>query len=123
MGMGMAFLLISCKDSTSSVESREDLLTREEINELEKERIAERRGEDGTILLTEGEFAGMKLFMRHCNRCHPGGEKGKGPALNDKKLPDFLIHFQVRQGMGDMPAFKKDQLSKGRESTKGARAE
>lgn len=64
------------------------------------------------ICFSETEYRGMKLFMRHCNKCHPGGEKGKGPALNDKKLPDFAIHFQVRTGMGDMPSFKKDEISK-----------
>jgi mono/diheme cytochrome c family protein len=58
------------------------------------------------------EFAGMKLFMHHCNKCHPGGEKGKGPSLIDKKLPDFLIHFQIRNGLGDMPAFKEKDLPK-----------
>jgi hypothetical protein len=64
------------------------------------------------IVMTKNEMKGMKLFMKHCNRCHPAGEKGKGPALNDKKLPDLLIHFQIRNGFGDMPAFKEDQISK-----------
>jgi hypothetical protein len=111
---GAAILLIYCKDERKNepAESQEDLITRQEINDLEKERQKDRKREDGNVLFTKGEFAGMKLFMTHCNRCHPGGEKGKGPSLNDKALPDFLIHFQVRQGLGDMPAFKKDQLSK-----------
>ena len=64
------------------------------------------------IIMTQNEFAGLKLFMTHCNKCHPGGEQGAGPSLNDKPLPDFMIHFQIRQGLGDMPAFTKDELTK-----------
>jgi len=64
------------------------------------------------VTLTVDEFEGMKLFMRHCNKCHPGGEKGKGPSLNDKSLPNFLIHWQVRLGGGDMPKFTDEQISK-----------
>jgi hypothetical protein len=66
----------------------------------------------GNIVFTMEELKGMKLFMTKCNKCHPAGEKGKGPSLNDKKLPDFLIHFQIRNGLGDMPAFKEKDLSK-----------
>jgi cytochrome c5 len=64
------------------------------------------------VTLTVDEFDGMKLFMRNCNKCHPGGEKGKGPSLNDKALPNFLIHWQVRIGVGDMPKFTDEQISK-----------
>ncbi len=54
-----------------------------------------------------GEIA----FYRACNSCHIGGATGLGPALNDKPLPGFLIRFQVRNGLGAMPAFSKAQLS------------
>jgi hypothetical protein len=64
------------------------------------------------IVLSRNEYQGMRLFMMNCNKCHPGGEKGFGPSLIDKNLPDFLIHFQVRNGLGDMPAFTKEQLPK-----------
>jgi mono/diheme cytochrome c family protein len=64
------------------------------------------------VTLNEDEFEGMKLFMKNCNKCHPGGEKGKGPSLNDKKLPNFLIHWQVRLGGGKMPKFTDEQISK-----------
>ena len=67
---------------------------------------------DSGVTLTAEEFAGMKLFMRNCNKCHPGGEQGKGPSLNDKSLPNFLIHMQVRTGRGDMPRFTEEQISK-----------
>jgi mono/diheme cytochrome c family protein len=64
------------------------------------------------VTLSIDEFEGMKLFMRTCNKCHPGGEKGIGPALNDKALPNFLVHWQVRLGGGDMPKFTDEQISK-----------
>jgi mono/diheme cytochrome c family protein len=49
--------------------------------------------------------------MEKCHRCHPGGEAGLGPALNNKPFPDFLKRFQVRHGLGAMPHFEKEQLS------------
>jgi mono/diheme cytochrome c family protein len=56
--------------------------------------------------LRQGEIA----FDEHCTRCHPGGEKGLAPAINNKPLPGFLIKFQVRHGMGAMPAFSKEEI-------------
>lgn len=64
------------------------------------------------VMFSPAQFDGMRLFMKFCNKCHPGGEKGKGPSLNDKNLPNFLIHTQVRVGFGKMPDFDKDQISK-----------
>jgi mono/diheme cytochrome c family protein len=61
--------------------------------------------------LTGQAAMGEAAFMEKCNRCHPGGEAGLGPALNDKPFPDFLKRFQVRHGLGAMPHFEKDQLS------------
>lgn len=55
---------------------------------------------------------GKVLFDQYCNSCHPGGTAGLGPALNNKPLPGFLIRFQIRQGIGVMPAFDKDVISK-----------
>lgn len=49
--------------------------------------------------------------MKHCSQCHPGGEAGVGPAINDKPLPGFLIRFQVRQGLGAMPAFSIERIT------------
>jgi mono/diheme cytochrome c family protein len=56
--------------------------------------------------ITRGEIA----FDLHCSHCHPGGEKGLAPALNNKPLPGFLIKFQVRHGLGAMPAFSERQI-------------
>ena len=55
--------------------------------------------------------AGRIAFMAKCHRCHPGGEAGLAPALNDKPFPDFLKRFQVRHGLGVMPSFTKEELS------------
>jgi mono/diheme cytochrome c family protein len=54
----------------------------------------------------QGEVA----FDQHCSHCHPGGEKGLGPAINNKPLPGFLIKFQVRHGLGAMPAFSEREI-------------
>lgn len=66
------------------------------------------------ILLVQSEEArkGQKLFMQFCNKCHPAGLAGLGPSIIDKPLPGFLIKFQVRKGLGVMPAFSKKQISK-----------
>lgn len=49
--------------------------------------------------------------MAECHQCHPGGEAGLGPALNDKALPEFLKKFQVRHGLGAMPSFSDEKIS------------
>ena len=54
----------------------------------------------------QGEVA----FDRHCSHCHPGGERGLAPAINNKPLPGFLIKFQVRRGIGAMPAFSEQEI-------------
>jgi mono/diheme cytochrome c family protein len=55
--------------------------------------------------------SGQKHFMMTCNKCHPLGEGGLAPAINDKPFPDFLKRFQVRHGLGVMPAFDKRELT------------
>jgi mono/diheme cytochrome c family protein len=54
---------------------------------------------------------GRVVFMARCHQCHPGGEAGLGPAINNKPLPDFLKRLQVRRGLGTMPAFPKSEIS------------
>jgi mono/diheme cytochrome c family protein len=49
--------------------------------------------------------------MEYCQKCHPGGETGLGPALNNKPFPTFLQRFQVRNGLGAMPAFSPAEIS------------
>lgn len=62
-------------------------------------------------LATQEQAGGQQVFFQHCHQCHPGGEGGLGPALNNKPLPGFLIRTQVRQGFGAMPAFSKEEIS------------
>ena len=66
----------------------------------------------GSIAVDDPRIAhGRQVWMAKCDRCHPGGEAGLGPATNDKPLPEFLIVAQIRTGLGAMPAFGKDELS------------
>ena len=53
---------------------------------------------------------GRTVFARHCYMCHPGGEGGLGPALNDKPFPRFLMKTQVRLGLGAMPKFDTTEI-------------
>lgn len=71
-----------------------------------------RRGEPlrGPMLLDEKAARGERVFHRFCESCHPGGEGGLGPALNNKPLPTFVKKFQVRHGLGAMPSFSREAL-------------
>lgn len=62
--------------------------------------------------------AGQELFTRRfgCNSCHPGGNRGTGPALvgagfQAKHPTDDTIRQQVRNGGGGMPAFGPERMS------------
>jgi mono/diheme cytochrome c family protein len=54
---------------------------------------------------------GRQVFMRACHQCHPRGEAGLGPAVNNMHVPAFLIRMQIRLGLGAMPAFPRSALS------------
>ena len=54
---------------------------------------------------------GREVYMQNCQKCHPNGEVGLGPALNNKPLPEFLMKFQVRNGLGMMPSFSREEIS------------
>jgi len=56
---------------------------------------------------------GQQVFMANCHACHPGGEAGLAPAINNKPLPGFMIKTQVRLGVGAMPRFSADEISAG----------
>lgn len=94
-------------NDTAKVVADEPYITQEEIDNLTDAEI------DSTgKCFSASAYDGMKLFMRNCNVCHPAAEKGKGPSLVDMNyLPDWLIHFQVRTGRGEMPRFTKEQIS------------
>ena len=73
-----------------------------------------RRGEPlvGPLDVRPGAVArGQQVFMANCHACHPGGEAGLAPAINDKPLPGFMIKTQVRLGVGAMPRFSRDEIS------------
>jgi mono/diheme cytochrome c family protein len=63
---------------------------------------------------TKGEKIsnGQQKYMQYCQKCHPAGEAGLGPALSNNPAPGFVKRFQVRHGLGVMPSFKKDVISK-----------
>jgi mono/diheme cytochrome c family protein len=54
---------------------------------------------------------GRLVFQNHCHQCHPSGEGGLAPPLNDKPAPVWLMKTQVRVGLGAMPSFGEDQIS------------
>lgn len=108
----LLLMTVSCNNETNHASAQEapeatPYITQTDIDELDNE-ISDSVGR----CMSARAYDGMKLFMTNCNGCHPAGEKGKGPSLVESKLPDFLIHFQVRQGLGDMPSFTKEQLPK-----------
>jgi mono/diheme cytochrome c family protein len=73
-----------------------------------------RRGEPivGPMAVMDSKFIqGKKIFYERCYHCHPGGEGGLGPALNDKPVPGFLMKTQVRLGLGVMPGFSKEDIN------------
>jgi mono/diheme cytochrome c family protein len=53
---------------------------------------------------------GEVIYMEHCQKCHPQGEGGLGPAMNH--IPNPPKRLQIRLGLGAMPGFGKDQISK-----------
>jgi mono/diheme cytochrome c family protein len=66
----------------------------------------------GSLTISSPAIAqGRTVFMAHCHQCHPGGEAGLGPAINNKPLPKFAIRTQVRHGFGAMPAFDENEIS------------
>ncbi|KUG08753.1 c-type cytochrome [Solirubrum puertoriconensis] len=59
---------------------------------------------------------GHLVYMQNCQKCHPGGEAGAGPAVNNVPLPGVALRFRVRSraffaGVGRMPSFKKHEIS------------
>jgi len=66
----------------------------------------------GPVALTTAEQQrGELVFFHRCHKCHPGGDAGLGPALNNKPLPAAAIKLQVRSGLGAMPAFDDKLVS------------
>jgi mono/diheme cytochrome c family protein len=55
---------------------------------------------------------GERVYMANCQKCHPSGEAGLGPNINWNPAPGFIKRFQMRHGLGVMPGFKKNEISK-----------
>jgi mono/diheme cytochrome c family protein len=62
-------------------------------------------------LETEKLEQGKVVFVEHCHKCHPGGETGLGPALNNKPVPGVMLRLQIRKGLGAMPGFGRELIS------------
>lgn len=66
---------------------------------------------EGPLVTSDSSvIRGEIAFVQYCNKCHPFGEAGLGPALNINPAPKFIKAFQVRHGLGVMPSFKKDEI-------------
>lgn len=92
-------------------------------------------GADGRIYFAQGtatnsgvvgednaKFGWLKRFPRfhdvpcrditlNGQKCHTQGEGGMAPILNEAPLPKFLMGFQIRNGLGVMPAFSKEEVT------------
>lgn len=55
---------------------------------------------------------GEVVFMEKCQKCHPAGEAGLGPAISSNPAPQFIKRFQVRHGLGVMPSLKPEEISR-----------
>ena len=63
------------------------------------------------VAFSEEAQLGERAFAQRCSECHPEGEGGLAPPINNRPLPKFLIKTQIRTGLGAMPAFGEDELS------------
>ncbi|MBX9853213.1 MAG: c-type cytochrome [Cytophagaceae bacterium] len=71
----------------------------------------------GMMVKNEQVLNGEKVFMTNCQQCHPGGEAGLGPPINNVPLPGFTKRIRIRSkafllGLGRMPSFKKHEISR-----------
>jgi mono/diheme cytochrome c family protein len=64
----------------------------------------------GPVTSTDVE-AGQAVYEQHCNGCHPGGERGYGPAVTGINWDPAQMRHQIREGEGRMPGFGPDQIS------------
>ena len=71
----------------------------------------------GPLTMNEQVKRGQVVFMENCHKCHPGGEAGAGPSINNIPATKGMLKFRVRSrafflGVGRMPSFKKHEISK-----------
>lgn len=53
---------------------------------------------------------GQRVFAVQCHQCHPNAHEGLAPSIVGTPIPGWLIRVQVRQGLGQMPAFSDEEL-------------
>jgi len=60
-----------------------------------------------------GVATGDRIFAQFCNSCHPGGERGAGPALKPllAARTDEQIREIVRHGKVPMPGYSDKSIS------------
>lgn len=71
----------------------------------------------GPLTMNEQVKRGQVVFMENCHKCHPGGEAGAGPSINNVPLTSWMLKARVRSrafffGIGRMPSFKKHEISR-----------
>ena len=64
----------------------------------------------GATPLNAQQQRGEVVFFQQCNECHPQGQAGLGPSLNDKTLPGALLRHQIRHPVAFMPEFSEADL-------------
>lgn len=57
--------------------------------------------------------SGQAVFNRYCAVCHPGGNRGSGPALRPlvPNRTDQQLRDVIRMGKAQMPGYKSGQIS------------
>ncbi len=82
----------------------------EEMRRINETHQAEHAREAGRSTNLTGE----QIFIRSCNTCHPGGNAGMGPSLEnmEKHFPtDVKLKALLRKGKGAMPGQPKDTIN------------
>jgi hypothetical protein len=51
------------------------------------------------------------VFYEFCDKCHPQGEAGLGPRLDEARLEGEVLRARVRAGSARMPAFSRYDIS------------
>jgi len=76
------------------------------ISEEMKHIEASRQYEERQSASSSTDLTGEQIFIRSCNTCHPGGNKGLGPSIlniNEKYPEDEMLKALIRKGKGIMP--------------------
>jgi mono/diheme cytochrome c family protein len=68
--------------------------------------------EEAFVPANERIANGERIYMAHCQKCHPGGEGGLGPSINANPAPQLIKRFQMRHGLGVMPGFSTGEISR-----------